>query len=126
MSRQESETALIRSGNITAALYVCTAALLLAGCGAKKHLDAKVYFVPVPVFPGATDPRHSANATFATTDWRLTKGTLPSQVYAWYAVRLPEAGWKVTDKNETGLRARRGKRAVSIGVRGRTLEVISS
>jgi hypothetical protein len=41
-------------------------------------------------------------------------------------VRLPKAGWKITDKNETGLRAHRGTRAVSVGVRGRTLEVISS
>jgi hypothetical protein len=125
MSRHESETALIRPGKTTAALYVCVA-LLLAGCGAKKHLDAKVYFVPVPAYPGAGDPRHSANSTFASTDWTLPKGTLPSQVYAWYAARLPKEGWKITDKNETGLRAHKGNRAVSIGVRGRTLEVISS
>ena len=51
---------------------------------------------------------------------------LPSQVYAWYAQRLALAGWKITDKNETGVRAHRGARSLSVGVRGRTLEVISS
>jgi hypothetical protein len=134
MSRQASETALIRSGKTTAAMYACVrpaalvvAALLLAGCGAKKQQPAiKVYLTSVPTYPGAREPRSSANAAFASTDWTLPKGTLPSQVYAWYAVQLPKAGWKITDRNETGLRAHRGPRAVSIGVRGRTLEVITS
>jgi hypothetical protein len=103
---------------------ILVAAALLAGCGAKQQ--ARVRFTPVPVFPGATGARDSANAAFATRDWTLPTGTLPSRVYAWYAVRLPKAGWKITDKNETGLRAHRGTRAVSVGVRGRTLEVISS
>jgi hypothetical protein len=103
---------------------IVIAALLLAGCGSsRKHV---VVFTPVPVYPGATNARDSANANFASRDWTLPKGTLPSQVYAWYALRLPKAGWKITDKNETGLRAHRSGRAVSIGERGRTLEVISS
>jgi len=103
---------------------IVMAALLLAGCGAKKRIV--VFFTPVPVYPGATGAHDSANATFATRDWTLPKGTLPSQVYAWYAARLPKVGWRITDRNETGLRAHRDGRAVSIGVRGRTLEVISS
>jgi hypothetical protein len=104
---------------------ILVAALLLAGCGAKKH-EPNVTFTAIPVFPGATDARDSANATFATRDWTLPKGTLPSQVYAWYVQRLTQAGWKITDKNETGLRAHRGARSLSLGVRGRTLEAISS
>ena len=101
------------------------AAVALAGCGG-KHAQPDVAFTPIPVYPGATGERDSANPTFATRDWTLPKGTLPSQVYAWYQERLAKAGWKVTDKNETGLRAHRGTRALSIGVRGRTLEAISS
>ena len=86
---------------------IVIAALLLAGCGAKKRIV--VFFTPVPVYPSATGAHDSANATFATRDWTL-----------------PKAGWRITDRNETGLRAHRDGRAVSIGVRGRTLEVISS
>jgi hypothetical protein len=96
---------------------IVVAVVVLAGCG--KH-EQRVTFTPVPVYPGATGARDSANATFASRDWTLPAGTLPSQVYDWYTVRLPKAGWKITDKNETGLRAH------SVGVRGRTLEVISS
>lgn len=104
---------------------ILVAALLLAGCGGKKAEPA-VTFTPIPVYPGATDARDSANATFATRDWTLPKGTLPSLVYAWYQQRLPKAGWTITDKNETGLRAHRGAHSLSVGVRGRTLEAISS
>jgi hypothetical protein len=103
---------------------ILVAALALAGCGGKHQ--TVVAFTPVPVFPGATGAHDSANATFASRDWTLPAGTLPSQVYAWYMVRLPKAGWTITDKNETGLRAHRAGRAISVGVRGRTLEVISS
>lgn len=104
---------------------ILVAAVLLAGCGGTKH-EPNATFTPIPVYPGATGARDDANPTFATRDWTLPKGTLPSQVYAWYRQRLPKAGWKITDKNETGLRAHRGTRSLSIGVRGRTLEAISS
>jgi hypothetical protein len=103
---------------------ILVAVVVLAGCGGKH--DQRVTFTPVPVYPGATGARDSANATFASRDWTLPAGTLPSQVYDWYTVRLPKAGWTIADKNETGLRAHRRGRAVSVGVRGRTLEVISS
>jgi len=89
---------------------IVMAALLLAGCGAKKRIV--VFFTPVPVYPGATGAHDSANATFATRDWTLPKGTLPSQVYAWYAARLPKAGWRITDRNETAC-ARTGTAAPS-------------
>jgi hypothetical protein len=103
---------------------VLAAAVVLTGCGG-KHAPT-VMFTPIPVYPGATAPHDSANATFATRDWTLPAGTRPAQVYAWYTARLPAAGWKITDTNETGLRAHRGTVSTSIGVRGRTLEVISS
>ena len=103
---------------------ILAAALSLAGCGGKHQTTVR--FTPVPVYPGASGAHDSANATFASRDWKLPAGTLPSQVYAWYTARLPKAGWRITDKNETGLRAHRAGRAISIGVRGRTLEVVSS
>ena len=100
------------------------AALVLAGCGS-SHRPAKAKPAAVPAYPGATGERSSANSVFATTDWKLPPGTRPSTVYDWYTAKLQALGWRVTQRNETGLHAeRRGKR-VDIGVRGRTLEVIS-
>jgi hypothetical protein len=100
---------------------------VLAGCGTRHEAAAPVVRpVAVPAYPSAGHVRHSANSTSATTDWTLPAGTSSERVYDWYVSRLPHAGWRIVDRNETGLRATRRGRSISVGVRGRTLEVIAS
>jgi hypothetical protein len=77
----------------------------------------------VPVYPGASAPKIAVNAPFQSTDYTLPAGTRPSTVYDWYSARLPKRGWKITQLNETGVHAEKGKRTIDVGVRGRTLEI---
>lgn len=98
------------------------ALLLLAGCGGHK---AKPAFVPppFPLYPGAYAPKITSNPTYQTADFTLPKGTTSTQVYDWYTSHLPARGWKITQKNETGLHAEKGDLRADVGVRGQTLEI---
>ena len=93
--------------------------LLLVGCGGHNAAPPPV----APAFPGATDPHTTTNATFATTDWSLPAQARATAVYDWYSTRLPELGWKVTQRNQTGLHAEKGNATLDVGVRGATLEI---
>jgi hypothetical protein len=95
------------------------AALVLAGCGGHKRALPPV----APAYPGATDAHTTANGAFTTTDWSLPAGPRPSVVYDWYTTRLTQLGWKITQRNETGVHAMKGKRTLDVGVRGGTLEI---
>lgn len=99
------------------------AALLLAACGAHKKVTGNFIPPPFPLYPGATAPKITSNATYQTADFTLPEGTKASTVYDWYAVNLPRRGWKVTQRNETGVHAEKGDLTADIGVRGRTLEI---
>lgn len=95
------------------------ATVLLVGCGGHKTLLPPV----APAYPGATDARTSEHGSFTSTDWRLPAGTRDTIVYDWYVARLTKLGWKVTQRNETGVHAEKGARTLDVGVRGSTLEV---
>jgi hypothetical protein len=118
VNRDHRLTGLLRS------TVILVAAALLAGCGGHKHPpQVKVAFVPR--YPTASHERDSSNAAFSSLDWTLPAGTRPSVVYDWYARRLQSLGWRITQRNETGLHAERGAKTLDIGVRDRTLEAIA-
>lgn len=94
---------------------------MLAGCGGAHKAKPPV----APAYPGATDARTTSNASFDATDWTLPKGTLPSVVYDWYTRTLQRRGWKITQRNETGVHAEKGGKTLDVGVRGQTLEAIA-
>ena len=104
---------------------VLAAALLLAGCGGHKAATTTAKFVapPFPLFPGAYGPRITNTATFEAAEFQLPKGTKATAVYDWYSVELPHRGWSITQRNETGIHAEKGKLTADIGVRGMTLEI---
>ena len=98
---------------------VAAAALALAGCGGHQRALPPV----APAYPDATDARTSANGAFATTDWTLPVATRATAVYDWYEARLTKLGWKITQRNETGVHAEKGAQTIDVGVRGTTLEI---
>lgn len=94
-------------------------AVALVACGAHK-----ASLVPVaPAFPSATGAQTATNASYSSTDWTLPAGTRATRVYDWYATRLTKLGWKVTQRNQTGLHAEKGSATLDVGVRGTTLEI---
>ena len=95
------------------------AVAFLAACGGHRAAQPPV----APAYPGATDARTSTHGSFATTDWTLPGGARATAVYDWYVARLTKLGWKVTQRNETGLHAEKGARTLDVGVRGSTLEI---
>ena len=100
------------------------AVVLLAGCGGHKATATKRFVaLPVPRYPGASAPKVVENPTYETTDFTLDPRAKAAAVYDWYAKNLPSRGWKITQRNETGLHAEKGKRTLDIGVRGTTLEI---
>jgi hypothetical protein len=44
----------------------------------------------------------------------------------WYAGRLQKSGWRITRKSAGTIRAVRGPASLSVGVRGRTLELVAN
>jgi hypothetical protein len=98
------------------------ALLLLAGCGGHKS-GPTVTGVFVPKYPGSTAPKTTQNQAFTTFDFALPAGAHAETVYDWYVARLTKLGWKVTQRNETGVHAEKSKRTIDVGVRGRTLEI---
>jgi hypothetical protein len=105
-----------------------------SGCGEKKpdaYAKANLALLDrLPVYPGAAAPKTSAGSAssteFGARDWTLPAGTTQQAVIRWYEQRLPPQGWKITGESFGTIRAVRRGAAVSIGVRGRTLEVIAN
>jgi hypothetical protein len=102
------------------------AALVLAGCGAKKAGPNLALLDRVPVYPGAASPKTSSNAAFDGRDWTLPAHATADSVITWYEQQLGARGWKIVGKSFFTLRATRGRAAISVGVRGRTLEAIAN
>jgi hypothetical protein len=110
------------------------AVLALAGCGGHKpdpYATANTALLGrVPVYPGAAAPKtiaSGANGTeFGARDWTLPARARPTTVVDWYVLRLEAAGWQVSGRSFNTIRATRGSGSLSVGVRGRTLEVIAN
>ena len=111
------------------------AALVLAGCGSKQGADPyatanRALLARVPVYPGAASPKTTvsgdSNTQFGARDWTLPAKATPDAVIVWYEEKLQAGGWKIVGKSFETLRATRGKAALSVGVRGRTLEAVAN
>jgi hypothetical protein len=116
-------------------LPLLAAVAAASGCGGGHHASALdranvALLDKLPAYPGAAAPRTSTsgetNTAFGARDWRLPANARAAVVVAWYADRLHARGWRIADKNDTGLRAFRGGASLSVGVRGRTLELIAN
>jgi hypothetical protein len=109
---------------------VILAVLVLLGCGASKPSAAAranaALLDRAPVYPGASGPKTTPGDAFAARDWTLPAGVRASQVIDWYVARLQARGWKVTGKSFDTIRAKHGQSSLSVGVRGRTLEVVAA
>jgi hypothetical protein len=110
------------------------AALLLAGCGSKKpdaYTRANLSLLDaVPVYPGAAAPRTTTSGTtntqFGARDWTLPAAATRIAVVKWYERELPNRGWRIAGESFGTVRAVRRHAALSIGVRGRTLEAVAN
>jgi hypothetical protein len=107
---------------------------LVAGCGshgpsAYARENASL-LARVPVYPGASAPKTTSGASsdteFGARDWTLPAAARAQTVIDWYVTRLQARGWNVTGRSFDTIRATRGNAALSVGVRGRTLEVIAN
>jgi hypothetical protein len=113
---------------------VVAAALLVAGCGTKKptaYERANLALLDVvPVYPGAAAPKTTtsgaAQTTFGARDWTLPAAATQRVVIAWYERALARRGWKVVGESFGTVRATRRGAALTVGVRGRTLEAIAN
>jgi hypothetical protein len=114
---------------------VLAAAFVLAGCGSKKAADPyatanRALLARIPVYPGAASPKTTvsgeSNTQFGARDWTLPAKAKPNAVIAWYEEKLRAGGWKIVGKSFETLRATRGRAALSVGVRGRTLEAVAN
>ena len=109
-------------------------ALLLAGCGGHRpdaYATANLALLDrAPVYPGAASPVTSSSAAggteFASRDWTLPASARATTVVDWTIARLQAAGWQVIGRSFNTLRATRGRTSLSVGVRGRTLEVVAN
>ncbi len=110
------------------------AAVLAVACGSKKpdlYARANVQILnTIPVYPGASAGKittsGSSNTEFGARDLRLPAAATANGVIAWYEQKLPARGWTFTGKSFGTLRAVRGHQTLSVGVRGRTLELIAN
>ena len=112
----------------TATLLAVT--LLLAGCGGHKpsaQLTANSALLDtIPVYPGSAAPKTTPGEAFGARDWTLPAKAAPNSVIDWYVQQLQARGWKVSGKSFNTIRASRRGASVSVGVRGRTLEVVAN
>ena len=113
---------------------LAAAALVLAGCGSKKpdpYEQANLSLLnAIPVYPGSAAPKTttsgSSDTKFGARDWTLPAGTTQVQVTRWYEKALPKRGWKITGESFGTIRAVKGDASLSVGARGRTLEVVAN
>jgi hypothetical protein len=108
--------------------------VVACGCGTKKPSaytrDNTALLARVPVYPGAAVPKtttgSSPTAGFGARDWTLPASARASAVIDWYVAKLQARGWKVMGRSFDTIRATRRNATLSVGVRGRTLEVIAN
>ena len=119
---------------MTRVALLVVALLALSGCGTKKpnaYAQAnRALLDRLPVYPGAAAPKTTAGSGAATQfgarDWTLPARVRASRVVDWYVRKLRAQGWKVSEKSFDTIRATRAQAALSVGVRGRTLELIAN
>jgi uncharacterized lipoprotein YajG len=106
------------------------ATLMLAGCGSHKPSAQSTantaLLATIPVYPGSAAPKTTPGEAFGARDWTLPAKAQPNLVIDWYVQQLQARGWKVSGKSFNTIRASRHGASVSIGVRGRTLEVVAN
>jgi predicted component of type VI protein secretion system len=104
-------------------------ALVLAGCGSKKPDAAAVanarLLDSIPVYPGTQAPKTTPGQQFGARDWTLPAGANANAIVAWYERRLTARRWRIVGQSFHTIRATKGGAAISVGVRGRTLELIA-
>ena len=104
--------------------------LALTACGDHKpspQAQANVALLDrAPVYPGATAPKTTPGDAFAARDWTLPAGKPAPPVIDWYVATLQARGWNVTGKSFDTIRATRAASSLSVGVRGRTLELVAA
>jgi hypothetical protein len=114
-----------------AALAV-VATLALTACGSKRQ-DAYdqanlALLARVPVYPGASSPRTTTsgetNTKFGARDWTLPRSATEASVVRWYERELQQRGWRITGESFGTIRAMRKGASISVGARGRTLEIV--
>jgi hypothetical protein len=112
------------------ALLLLLSALLATACGGHKESAAARANVAVldraPVYPGATAPKTTTGDAFAARDWTLPASVNAVRVIDWTIAKLQARGWKVSGKSFNTIRANRGTSTLSVGVRGRILEVVGA
>lgn len=119
---------------MTRAAVLVLALALLSGCGSHKpnaYAQANTALLDrLPVYPGAAAPKTTSGSgaatQFAARDWTLPAHVRASRVVDWYVQKLRARGWKVSEQSFDTIRATRARAALSVGVRGRTLELIAN
>jgi hypothetical protein len=105
-------------------------ACVLAACGSKKPDPVTVantrLLDSLPLYPGTAAPKTTPGQAFGARDWTLPAAARTDAVIAWYEQRLQARGWRITGKSFNTLRATSRPGAISVGVRGRTLELIAN
>jgi hypothetical protein len=116
------------------AVVVVLALLALTGCGSRRqdaYDRANVALLDrLPVYPGSAAPRTTTsgetNTKFGARDWTLPKDATSTKVVRWYEAALQRRGWQITGESFGTIRAVRKGASVSIGARGRTLEIVAN
>jgi hypothetical protein len=104
--------------------------LALTACGSKKPDSSTLantrVLDAIPVYPNTQAPKTTPGQQFGARDWTLPAGASADAVVTWYEQRLAARHWRITGKSFNTLRATKAGAAISVGVRGRTLEVIAN
>jgi hypothetical protein len=116
------------------AALVLLALLALTACGSKRqgaYDRANVALLDrIPAYPGSASPRTTTsgetNTKFGARDWTLPKSATQAKVVRWYEGELQQRGWRITGESFGTIRAVRNGASVSVGARGRTLEIVAN
>jgi hypothetical protein len=108
--------------------------LALSACGSKSpdaYDRANVALLDrIPAYPGSAAPRTTTsgetNTKFGARDWTLPRSATQTKIVRWYESELQQRGWKITGESFGTIRAVRNGASVSVGVRGRTLEIVAN
>jgi hypothetical protein len=118
---------------VAATLLVAVAGLTACGGSDKPDAYARenaALLARVPVYPGASAPStndvSSGDTKFSARDWTLPARVRASAVIDRYEAQLQARGWKVSGRSFDTIRATRGNDSLSVGVRGRRLEVVAN
>ena len=118
---------------VAATLLFAVAGLTACGGSGKPDSYARenaALLARVPVYPGASAPKtsdeSSGDTKFSARDWTLPARGRASAVIDWYVAQLQSRGWKVSGRSFDTIRATRSNDSLSVGVRGRRLEVVAN